>query len=98
MYSEEELTVSIPNSFTCTNHTPSQSDFQVEPDDVILACIDGDSPLDVLAESASGYQVYASTSSDWSCDNDIPSYFLTSNYEQLSNFAIHVYAGKCLAM
>ena len=90
--------MSIPSSpsFSCRTLTPSQSNFQVEPDDIILACIDSNNPLDVLAETASGYQVYASTSSDKVCDEDIPSSFSTtsSSYEQLSNFAIHVYAGK----
>ena len=98
VYTEDQITVSIPSSpsFSCTTLTPSQSNFQVEPDDIILACIDGDDPLDVLAESASGYQVYASTILNKECSVDIPSSFSTTSnsYEQLSNFAIHVYAGK----
>ena len=98
VYRENQITVSIPSSpsFSCRTLTPSQSNFQVEPDDIILACIDEDDPLDVLAESASGYQVYASKDSDKECDEDIPNSISTnsSSYEQLSNFAIHVYASK----
>ena len=98
VYRENQISVSIPSSpsFSCRTLTPSQSNFQVDPDDIILACIDEEDPLDVLAETASGYQVYASSSSEIDCSEDIPGSFSTtsSKYNQMSNFAIHVYAGK----
>ena len=102
VYTEDRIKESISSSptFSCYTLTPSQSNFQVDPDDIILACIDEEDPLDVLAESASGYQVYGSTDSEVDCsgeDHDIPSSFSTSsnNYELLQDFTIHVYAGKC---
>ena len=100
VYRENQITVSIPSSpsFSCRTLTPSQSNFQVEPDDIILACIDGNNLLDVLAESASGYQVYASkTSIDGCGNNNIPDSVSLSDsdsYALLSSFAVHVYAGE----
>ena len=103
VYRENQITVSIPSSpsFLCMTVTPSQSNIQVEPDDIILACFvdeGGDKPLDVLAESASGYRVYGSKNSIDSCGNsDIPdsvSLSDSNSYELLSNFAVHVYAGE----
>ena len=100
VYREGRITVSIPSSpsFSCMTLTPSQSNFQVEPDDIILACIDNNKPLDVLAESASGYQVYASKNAIGSCGgNGIPDSISLSDgdsYELKSDFAIHVYAGE----
>ena len=101
VYRENQITVSIPSSpsFSCTTLTPSQSNFQVEPDDIILACIDEDKPLDVLAESASGYQVYGSKNSIDDCGgSSIPGSISRSDgdsYELLSGYAFHVYAGEC---
>ena len=97
VYTEDQIIVSIPSSpsFSCHTLTPSQSNFLVEPDDIILACIDGDEPLDVLAESASGYQVYGSKNSIDGCD--IPASVSLSDsdsYELKSNFSVHVYAGE----
>ena len=69
VYREERVLVSsIPSSpsFSCHTLTPSQSNFQVEPDDIILACINSNNPLDVLAET-SGYQVYASKNAIGGC-------------------------------
>ena len=52
----------------------------------------GDKPLDVLAESASGYQVYGFKNSIDSCGNsDIPdsvSLSDSNSYELLPNFAV----------
>ena len=87
--------MSIPSSptFSCDVSIPSQSNIQVDPDDIILACIDNNNPLDVLAESASGYKVYQGSSD--SCGNsDIPASVSLSNGDRLSNFAVHVYAGE----
>ena len=98
VYRENQISVSIPSSpsFSCTTLTPSQSNFQVETEDIILACIDSNNPLDVLAESASGYQVYGSTGG---CGNSsIPGSISLSYgecYELLSGYAFHVYAGEC---
>ena len=92
--------MSIPSSpsFLCRTLTPSQSNFLVEPDDIILACIDGNNLLDVLAESASGYQVYAYKTSIEGCgNNDIPASVSLSDsdsYELRSDIAVHVYAGE----
>ena len=101
VYREVRVSVSpIPSSpsFSCHTLTPSQSNFQVEPDDIILACINSNNPLDVLAETASGYQVYASKNAIGSCaGNRIPDSISLSdgdNYELKSEFAIHVYAGE----
>ena len=99
-YREDRIAVSIPSSpsFSCRTLTPSQSNFQVEPDDIILTCIDEGRPLDVLAESASGYQAYASKTSIGGCRNDdIPDSISLSDsnkYESISSFAVHVYAGE----
>ena len=92
--------VPIPSShsFSCGTLIPSQRNFQVEPDDIILACIDVDNPLDVLAESASGYQVYASRNLIDDCEgsNIIGSINISDvdSYDLLSDFAVHVYAGE----
>ena len=95
--------MSIPSSssFSCMTVTPSQSNIQVEPDDIILACFvdeGDDKQLDVLAESASGYQVYGSKNSIDGCrKSDIPdsvSLSDSNSYELLSGFAVHVYAGE----
>ena len=103
VYTEDQIIVSIPSSpsFSCTTLTPSQSNFLVDPDDIILACFvdeGSDKPLDVLAERASGYQVYGSKTSIEGCgNNDIPaSVSLSDNdsYELKSNFTVHVYAGE----
>ena len=103
VYTEDQITVSIPSSpsFSCMTVTPSQSNFQVDPDDIILACFvdeGDDKPLDVLAESASGYQVYGSKTSIEGCGNsDIPASVSLSDsdsYELRSDFAVHVYAGE----
>ena len=101
VYTEERVSVSpIPSSptFSCHTLTPSQSNFQVEPDDIILACISSNNPLDVLAETASGYQVYASKNAIGGCGgSSIPDSISLSDgdsYELLSGFAIHVYAGE----
>ena len=98
VYREDRISESIPNSFSCRTLNPSQSGIQVEPDDIILACIDEDKPLDVLAESASGYQVYGSRNSIGGCvSSSIPGSISLSDgdsYELLSGFALHVYAGE----
>ena len=103
VYTENQITVSIPSSpsFSCTNHTPSQSNFQVDPDDIILACIHEDKPLDVLVKTDidSGYQVNSSKVSIGGCRNgSIPGSISLSDgdsYELLSGYAFHVYAGEC---
>ena len=100
VYTEDQISLSIPSSpsFSCMTVTPSQSNFQVDPDDIILACIDSNNLLDVLAESASGYQVYGSKTSIEGCgDSDIPDSVSLSDhdsYELKSDFALHVYAGE----
>ena len=93
--------MSIPSSpsFSCRTLTPSKSNIQVEPEDIVLACIDkNDRKLDVLAESASGYEVYGSKTSIKGCgDNRIPGSISLSDsnkYENISSFAVHVYAGE----
>ena len=98
VYTEDKISEAIPNSpsFSCMTLTPLQSNFQVEPEDIILACIDEDKPLDVLAESASGYQVYQSSDSiEHGCGNmDIPGSISLNSYSRSSDSALHVYAGE----
>ena len=84
-------------TFSCHTLTP-QNDFQVEPEDIILACIFNDKPLDVLTESASGYEVYHSLDSTQPSPGctptDIPGSVSLPSYNRLSNSAIHVYVGE----
>ena len=99
VYREDQVSVSIPSSsFSCRTLIPSQSNFQVEPEDIILACIPSNNPLDVLAESASGYEVYASRTSIGGCGSsdisDSVSLSDSDSYELLSDSAVHVYAGE----
>ena len=65
----------------------------------MLACIDKNyRKLDVLAETASGYEVYGSKTSINGCGNNrIPDSISLSDgdsYQLLSSFAVHVYAGE----
>ena len=65
----------------------------------MLACIDkNDRKLDVLAESASEYEVYGSKAFINGCGNNrIPDSISLSDgdsYQLLSSFAVHVYAGE----
>ena len=94
VYTEDQISVSIPSSpsFSCRTLTPSQSNFQVKPDDIIAACIHSSRPLDVLAETASGYRVYTP---NWYCGSIPISISLYG--DGVLGFAVHVYAGEyCL--
>ena len=94
VYSEGKISESIPSSpsFSCKSLTPSETNIQVEPGDIILACIHNNNSLDVLAESASEYEVYAKGG----CEEDkkIPNFISLSDYELISNSAVHVFAGE----
>ena len=102
VYIENQISVSIPSfpSFSCRTLTPSQSNFQVEPDDNIVVCIPSSNPLDVLAKNASGIVVYASTRTSISgCGNaslldSISLSMINNKAEKILELAVHVYAGE----
>ena len=89
---------SIPSSpsFTCHTLTPSSTNFQVNPGDIVVTCIHSFRPLDAVAMlgSDSGYQVYTTSVPD--CDPDVYPDFSTT--QLLPDFAVHVFAGKCCSI